>query len=306
MGYVVQATNVLRILTERGLIDRERDWSLTPATGGLNSHVFFARPEGANQPVFTVRLGTQIPAEIQGLADAAGCPGVPELRLQTPILLVHDFAPGTPRDLVDLDERQLEALVRSLACIHARHISGFTPWPRTGLQRGARADLFRFRVSSLSNYACFAGVRGGGQHPELARLLQGLSDLDLAAPSWAAQTFSRLHGDLSRGNLLWHGHDLTLIDWEYSRAGDPAEDLAYLLTEGDAGFDLAALLAADYRNLGGEPGIQSRLGIYAIFTAIDSALWWIDYGERHGNRDDEQIGRRIETADRWCRRLAEG
>ena len=302
----MQTTNVLAILIEQGLIDRKRGWSLTPAIGGLNSRVYFARPDDADQAVFTIRLGRQSATEIQGLTDAAGCPGVPELRLQTPELLVHDFAPGTPRDLTRLDARQLEMLARSLACIHERDFSGFTPWPRTGLRRGTRADLFRFRVDSLSNYDCAVDLRDGTARTELTRLLQSLPDLDLTAPTWEESKFSRLHGDLSRGNLLWHGEDLNLIDWEYSRVGDPAEEIAYLLTEGAAGLDLTASFLAAYGDMGGEPGIQARLTNYALFTAIDSTLWWIDYGERHGNRDDEQIERRIEAAGRWFQRLAGG
>ena len=39
-----------------------------------------------------------------------------------------------------------------------------------------------------------------------------------------------LHGDIASGNILW-SPDPGLIDWEYTRLGDPADEIAYLFDQ---------------------------------------------------------------------------
>src|SRR5205807_5286964 len=39
-----------------------------------------------------------------------------------------------------------------------------------------------------------------------------------------------LHGDIGPGNILW-GPDPVLIDWEFARVGDPADEVAYLFDQ---------------------------------------------------------------------------
>ena len=50
-----------------------------------------------------------------------------------------------------------------------------------------------------------------------------------AEPVPPGDAFALLHGDLVAANVLWPpGGGPVLIDWEFHRMGDPAEDLAYL------------------------------------------------------------------------------
>lgn len=44
------------------------------------------------------------------------------------------------------------------------------------------------------------------------------------------ETLSLLHGDIAPGNALW-GREPALIDWEYTRLGDPADEIAYLFDQ---------------------------------------------------------------------------
>ena len=46
----------------------------------------------------------------------------------------------------------------------------------------------------------------------------------------AGETLALLHGDIGPGNVLW-GPDPVLIDWEYTRLGDPADEIAYLFDQ---------------------------------------------------------------------------
>lgn len=297
----IDTASIKEELQERGLLDASRQWDIRSLSGGLNSRVFVASPKGG-EPLLTIRLRAdhaRSSAEVDGLSDGAGCPGVPRLRLLTHNMLVHDYVPGAPHDFQDLNDDQLRALGDSLACIHETTQPGFTPWPDQTLRRGNRAGLLRFRTGSLKSYDSYADAAGGRVHPELPALMARLSARNVTDPSWSLRAFSRLHGDLSRGNILWQDDVPAFIDWEYSRVGDPAEDLAYLLTEQDVDVDAAASLQQAYLEAGGAPDVMLRVPTYTLFTAVDSVLWWSDYARTHHADAGVEIERRIAAANRW-------
>lgn len=240
-------------------------------------------------------------AEIDALSDASGCPGVPRLLLLSHNLLVLDFMPGAPRDLNLLGERQCAALTGCLACIHAIEYEAYNPWPAFEFDAGSRAELFQYRRSSLVNYDSYTDACAGRIHPALPDLFDRLDGLDLASPSWKLAEFSRLHGDLSHGNILWDddADGPGLIDWEYSRVGDPAEDFAYLLTEQPGGVALLSRLTTHYIEAGGADDVAHRVPAYGLFAAVDSALWWADYGARESRSVDDELASRIESARQW-------
>ena len=283
------------------MLDQRGKYRIESAGSGLNSTVFVARRPGS-EPTLTIRVrrpDDRLTVEVDALSDVSGCPGVPRLHLLTHNLLVLDYLPGEPRDLHLLDDSHFKALARRLACIHASEYAAFTPWPETELRAGTRADLFRFRAAALSSYACYEEAQAGVVHAALPELLRRLSALDLSAPGWRSAEFTRLHGDLSRGNLLWHGAEVGLIDWEYSRVGDPAEDLAYLLSEQPDVIEQLARVVGPYIAAGGAPDVARRMPAYGLFTAVDSALWWSDYGIHHARSVSDDIDLRIESARRW-------
>ncbi len=63
-----------------------------------------------------------------------------------------------------------------------------------------------------------------GVHPELSAPLQALIDETLA------QNLSAVHADFSPKNILLHGDDLTLVDFETGHFGDPTFDLGFFLS----------------------------------------------------------------------------
>jgi aminoglycoside phosphotransferase (APT) family kinase protein len=44
------------------------------------------------------------------------------------------------------------------------------------------------------------------------------------------ETLALPYGDIGPGNVLW-GREPALIDWEYTRLGDPADEIAYLFDQ---------------------------------------------------------------------------
>jgi thiamine kinase-like enzyme len=96
------------------------------------------------------------------------------------------------------------------------------------------------------------------------------------------------HGDIGPGNVRW-GPDPVLIDWEYARLGDPADEIAYV-------FDQNGLTGAQreefwrgYRvGTGGGAALAQiidRVGWWEPVTLLGSALWWVERWVRRAEAD---------------------
>ena len=58
---------------------------------------------------------------------------------------------------------------------------------------------------------------------------RALTESSIAAlPVVASEPLVLLHGDPWSGNVVWGAAGPVLVDWEYARLGERAEDLAYL------------------------------------------------------------------------------
>jgi aminoglycoside phosphotransferase (APT) family kinase protein len=90
-------------------------------------------------------------------------------------------------------------------------------------------------------------------------------------PDEGADPFRLLHGDLVEANIVWDGSAPALVDWEFCRMGDPAEDLAYLV---EVNAVPAALVAALLRGYG-PPAIDRRVDAWRGLAAADAAGWYL-------------------------------
>jgi aminoglycoside phosphotransferase (APT) family kinase protein len=111
------------------------------------------------------------------------------------------------------------------------------------------------------------------------RLAERLEELQDGESLRTGEPLRLLHGDIADGNVLW-GPAPALIDWEYTRLGDVADELAYL-------FDQNALTDPQ-RNAfweGYQRGaradarldcIRERVQWWEPMTLVGSALWWIE------------------------------
>ncbi len=290
---------ILRTLETHGVIEDRQGWSLEPASGGMNSRVLHLRRD--EEPEFTVRIAgpdRTFDLENEAIADVSDCPGVPRMVYASDSLLVHRYLAGSPRPLQEASHAQLRQLASVLSCVHSNIHQGFTPWPERQLVVGSRADLFSFRVQSLRSYSIHSAI---SVDQRIAGLLATLEAPDrFNDPGWGHTEFARLHGDLSVGNILWAENSVNLIDWEYSRIGDPAEELAYLITEQPVDQSRINALKEHYGDEGGAIGAWSRVPLYAAFTALDSALWWADYGVAQQVEARNEIRQRVDTAQHWA------
>jgi thiamine kinase-like enzyme len=119
-----------------------------------------------------------------------------------------------------------------------------------------------------------------------ARLMQAADSLAASLESSqdaqsfrTGETLALLHGDIGPGNILW-GTDPALIDWEYTRLGDPADEIAYL-------FDQNALTKPQRQAFwdGYRQSVSTELRVAHVIDRVDwwepvtllgSALWWVE------------------------------
>lgn len=86
-----------------------------------------------------------------------------------------------------------------------------------------------------------------------------------------------LHGDVAGGNILWDP-DPVLIDWEYARVGDAADEIAYIFNQNEM---TASGQRSFWKGYGDGYGsdraldhLVARVQRWAPITVLGSALFW--------------------------------
>jgi thiamine kinase-like enzyme len=97
-----------------------------------------------------------------------------------------------------------------------------------------------------------------------------------------------LHGDPGPGNILW-GPGPVLIDWEYARLGDPADEIAYLLDQNDLSPEQREAFWRGYREGVSTQAplahVTDRVNWWEPVTLLGSALWWVERWVRRASAD---------------------
>lgn len=196
--------------------------------------------------------------ETTALRALTGAPGVPAVLARAPGLLVTRRLPGTPREAGAVGDgawRRLGALLRAL---HERE----------GFDAARRPD------GSLHADGV-ALARARRRDAATAALATGLPPPPDAPPPAFGGPFRRIHGDLVLSNVVWDDDAPGLVDWEFSRPSDPAEDLGYL-----AGVNLLpgaarASLAAGYD----DAAAWARAAWWEPVVVAEAAAWWRAHGQ---------------------------
>jgi len=279
---------IVSALRTHELLPRSSGWVASIAPGGSTDRTFTViDPDGV--PTFTARLArTELEAwlrreeavlrELAESDDACSPMRVTRIEASEGLpadLLVHEHMPGNnaPADSVSLTAR--ERLGEALALVHRHPRVGYMIWPALEPRAGTRADNYRDRVASLHRY------RSSITLPEAEARILALEAASATLPpenGWLDTVFALLHGDLSPGNILWDDDDVHLIDWEFARDGDPAEDLAYLISQGNLTPDTFADIAEAYVTASGDPWAIARVSAWLPLVKLDAELWWADWG----------------------------
>jgi hypothetical protein len=91
------------------------------------------------------------------------------------------------------------------------------------------------------------------------------------APDPGASARALLHGDPWSGNIIWAPSGPVLVDWEYARLGDPAEDVAYLAAMDALRVDTLDAVLAGY--CGSNDAFAVRVRRWCPLTALWCAAW---------------------------------
>jgi thiamine kinase-like enzyme len=96
-----------------------------------------------------------------------------------------------------------------------------------------------------------------------------------------------LHGDIGSGTILWSEQPV-LIDWEYARLGDPADEVAYIF--GQHGLAAAQREAFWYGYRGATKHLSlehvvERVRWWEPVTLLGSVLWWLERWSRRADAD---------------------
>jgi aminoglycoside phosphotransferase (APT) family kinase protein len=172
--------------------------------------------------------------------------------------------PGEPRPLDALgaaDARRLGAVVREVHELRRGGQGGLAWWSRPARTLGDyRAARARDAERSLA----------GSAH-------SGLAQRALAAPLPRVdedEAFRLLHGDLVGANVVWGPDGPALVDWEFWRMGDPAEDLAYLAELNRLPEALLRAVLEGY----GRPEVAAAVAGWRALVTLDAAGWYLGEG----------------------------
>jgi aminoglycoside phosphotransferase (APT) family kinase protein len=227
----------------------EREATVLKKAGGIAAPLLY--DFRCNSPWFETPTMCMefVPGQQKELRSAA--PGEIE-RLGSVVAWVHelpvdDLVDGSsePGDLVSYAEGRLQSIMSTLV------------WARDPLPAAIQS---RLRIAANSVQRSWGKARG-----------------DRSFNAGAA--LALLHGDPGPGNVLWSPGPI-LIDWEYARLGDPADEIAYLLDQNDLSPGQREAFWRGYR--GGvstqEPldDLTDRTDWWEPVTLLGSALWWVE------------------------------
>lgn len=177
-------------------------------TGATHAHVWeVATPLGPR--VVKVAALARARREAAALAHLAGAGIAPRLVAVGDGVLVTERVGGRPLPAAAWSLTQATQLGRLLRRVHE------LPLPGVLAAELAGAPSREVRLAAIRR-DCVPEARGMTEAAIGA--LAGASSLPPVL----------LHGDLWSGNVVWDDDVAVIVDWEYARPGEPAEDLAYL------------------------------------------------------------------------------
>ena len=195
----------------------------------------------------------QVARETDMLARLAGSGLAPDLVAAGEGILITGRVDGAPRPAASWSADQAGAVGRLLALVHRR--------PAPASVEGAPAS--RGRLIADIRRDCRPGLRA----------ITAAAIAALPSPEPGARVL--LHGDPWSANIVWSAAGPVLVDWEYARGGEPAEDLAYLSALDELSD---ATLDEVLRGYGADPALAARVRAWRPLMAAWCGSWLCDRG----------------------------
>ena len=205
-------------------------------------------------------------------------------------VMCTEFITGDHRELASATQAELEALGSVVGSVHARPVgdlAGHFRGPRTPVgYLDQWGELVAGYLPKLRQpLPPQAGPRLERALPLVARILDG--PLRGAWPD-AGEGLALLHGDVTPGNVLWSDRPL-LIDWEYARLGDPADDVAYIFGQHGLRAPQREAFWSGYGRWVQQPALDQiarRARLWEPVILLGSALWWLERWSARAGADD--------------------
>lgn len=186
------------------------------------------------------------------------------------------FVPGEQRELAASSTSDIESLGSVDAWIHSQPLEDLRPvfpeTPEPAAYLASRIDGIDARLSAYVRDPMPLDIRR-----RIERARQLTNERIPAMRSAPAIPHVLQHGDIAGGNIIWNRGPV-LIDWEYARLGDPADEIAYLFSQNALapsqrqafwrGYLRRAEVDADR--------LAERVSWWEPVTLLGSALWWIE------------------------------
>lgn len=234
-------------------------------------------------------------ARVLEYLDGKSAPRLLDFQRDNPLIsgpvMCLSYVDGVARPLGDLSTQEIGQLATIVGELHARQLLdgdvGYSP-----------SEEVSFDVNLLRRFNLDVRTRalGGPTNMDqdvIARYTRAFSFTwtvvvaALSEEGWYRRhnRLALLHGDVGAGNITW-GALPTLIDWEDWRIGDPAEEIAYILTENDLSHEQQRAFWNAYQDVNGAemPAIAGRVSVWAPVTLIGSIAWWLERYAASGGR----------------------
>jgi hypothetical protein len=200
-------------------------------------------------------------------------------------VICMQFIGGHQRELNAVSQQDMQRLGALVQRLHALSVDDLDEW--TGSDRGLPTYAEeRWRSHLVSRLPSIRDPLPGALQRRLRAAVGLVSDameqLTGLADGGGDESLVLLHADLSGANVVWAAHPV-LIDWEYARLGDRADEVGYLFTQNDLGESHRAAFWRGY----GAPVASEKLGrvirrvrLWEPMTLLGSIMWWLDAWSR--------------------------
>lgn len=198
---------------------------------------------------------------------------------RTPCMCMQ-FIDGLTRDLRSSTPGQVELLGSVVAGFHSLSVEGLAAGAGPHDLSTYAGERLRATLSMVdwARGPLPATVRSRLRAAACSVRRRWKEDGDVLGPD-GAEGLVLLHGDIAAGNVLWDPGPV-LVDWEYARLGDPADEIAYLFDQNDLGPDQREAFWRGYlpaldRSRAQSRRMVERVGRWESLTLLGSALWWV-------------------------------
>lgn len=110
--------------------------------------------------------------------------------------------------------------------------------------------------------------------------------------AFTSSSFSLLHTDIGRDNIIWNNEQPSIIDWEEMTFGDPADEVAYVFAINDLNVSAQHIFLERYKTHRTDTTLEVRLPIYILKNRLSDLAWSITKRDRQTLGEEDVLLRK--------------